>query len=188
MSDDIDLTRVIRAAGNGDSKAREDAARLVYDELRQGAQRMMHQERQVTLQPTALVNEALMRLLDDDAVKSAPDRNYFFAAASHAMRRILVDEARRRKSLKRGGNHNRQPFDDLLDRYASQNLDLLTLEEALQELENLHSRQAKVVELRWFMEFTVKEIAEMLDISVSTVEQDWRSARAYLRKRMGEAD
>ena len=186
MSDDIDLTGVIRAAGSGDSSAREEAARLVYDELREGARRMMRQERQVTLQPTALVNEALMRLLDDDAVKSVPDRKYFFAAASQAMRRILVDEARRRKSLKRGGNHDRQPFDDLLDRYISQKIDLLALEEALQDLEKLHSRQAHVVELRWFMEFTVKEIAEMLDISVSTVEQDWRSARAYLHKRMSD--
>ena len=162
MSDDIDLTGVIRAAGSGDSSAREEAARLVYDELREGARRMMRQERQVTLQPTALVNEARMRLLDDDAVNSVPDRKYFFAAASQAMRRILVDEARRRKSLKRGGNHDRQPFDDLLDRYISQKIDLLALEEALQDLEKLHSRQAHVVELRWFMEFTVKEIAEML--------------------------
>jgi RNA polymerase sigma-70 factor (ECF subfamily) len=182
-----DLTEIIRLAGEGNTEARDQAASLVYEEIKRNAAWMMRSERNVTLQPTALVNEALMRLLGGDAMAEAPNRAYFFAAAAQTMRRILVDECRRRKALKRGGQHERQPFDEVLSRYDEQNIDVLALDEAIQELERISPRQAKIVQLRWFMEMKVKEVAELLDISVSTVEQEWRLARAFLRQQLDSA-
>jgi len=183
-----ELTQVLRLAGKGDLVADERAARLVYDELKVTARSMMRWEKEGTLQPTALVNEALMRLLDRATLENLPDRGYFFASAAKSMRRILVDEARKRNSLKRGGDHVRQPFDDLLHRYEDQKIDLLALDEALAELESLNQRQAHVVHLRWFAEFNVKEIAELLGVSISTVEQDWRTAKAFLYYRLSSED
>lgn len=179
------LTQLIRKAGQGQPEARDEAVSLVYDEIKRYADGLMRMERNVTLQPTALVNEVFLRLLDSDAMAKAPDRAYFFAAAAQAMRRILVDEARRRNSKKRGGNHEQQPLDEALARYDRQNIDLLALDEAIKELDQVSPRQARIVHLRWFMEMKVKEVAELLEISISTVEEEWRTARAFLRSRLG---
>lgn len=183
-SPENELTQMIRRAGNGDAEAAEDVANRVYEELRNMAQRLMRSERQVTLQPTVLANEALLRLLDSEAMTETPDRAYFFGAAARAMRRIIVDEYRKRNAVKRGGRQQRQSLDVLLDRYERQNVDVLALDEALAELETLSPRQSRVVHLRWFMDCSVKEVADLLDISISTVEQDWRTARAFLRTRL----
>lgn len=181
-SDAFDITQMIRAAGQGDSVARDKLATRVYDDLKRTAQHMMRWEPEQTLQPTALVNEAYLRLFEHSDFSNSPNRAYFFAAAGQAMRRILVDAARQRKSIKRGGQYKRQPLDDVLDNYETQNIDLINLDAAISKLEELSPRQANVVHLRWFIDLSVKEVAELLDVSVSTVEQDWRSARAFLKQ------
>jgi RNA polymerase sigma factor (TIGR02999 family) len=180
--DSLEITRILQAAGRGDLAARDELATRVYDELKRTAERMMRWEPQQTLQPTALVNEAYLRLFEQADIADLPNRVYFFAAAAQAMRRILVDAARRRKAIKRGGQYQRQPLDDVLDDYEDQQIDLINLDEALSRLEELSPRQANVVHLRWFIELSVKQVSELLDVSVSTVEQDWRSARAFLKR------
>ena len=180
-SDPLEITQMLRAAGQGDSEAKDKLATRVYDDLKRTAQHMMRWEPQQTLQPTALVNEAYLRLFEHSDFSNSPNRAYFFAAAGQAMRRILVDAARKRKSIKRGGQYQRQPLDDVLDDYETKNIDLINLDEALLKLEELSARQAKVVHLRWFIDLSVKQISELLDISVSTVEQDWRSAKVFLK-------
>ncbi len=154
-----ELTQILHAAGKGDLAAQERFANLVYEELKRTAQQIMRWEGNQTLQPTALVNEAYLRIFDQQDVRNSPNRAYFFAAAAKAMRRILVESARRRKSQKRGGEYQRLPFDQLLVAYDSQNVDLLALDEALCELESLSPRQARVVHLRWFAALTVKEVS-----------------------------
>ncbi len=183
-SKSLEFTQILQAAGRGDPDARERLAARVYGDLRRTAERMMQWEPQQTLQPTALVNEAYLRLFEHSNFSSSPNRAYFFAAAGQAMRRILVDAARRRKSIKRGGQYQRQPLDDVLDEYETQNINLMDLDEALSKLDQLCPRQADVVHLRWFMELSVTEVSELLDVSVSTVEQDWRSARAFLKRQL----
>ncbi len=176
-----ELTTILHAAGRGDVVAQQHFADLVYEDLRRMAQQLMRREPNGTLQPTALVNEAYLKVFCDASLANAPNRSYFFAAATTAMRRILVDYARQRKSLKRGGEFKRQPLDQILDVYEEQNIDLIGLDEALVQLEKLSPRQAKIVQLRWFAEMTVAEVSELLDVSISTVEHEWRAARAFLK-------
>lgn len=162
---------------------------LVYDELRRVASNRMRQERaDHTLQPTALVNEVLVQLLDQDALGDMRNRKYFFAASVRAMRRILVDHARHRNATKRGGDIDRIPLDDVLDDLSDQNLDMLDLDEALDELATRSERQAEIVMLRFFGGLTVPEIAKQVSVSVSTVESDFRIAKAWLRSRLGSGD
>ena len=185
MEDDTgsqEITRILQAAGQGDPEAQERLAARVYEDLKKTARRLMLWEPNQTLQPTALVNEAYVRLFEQSDFAKSPNRAYFFAAAGQAMRRILVDAARRRKSIKRGGQLQRHSLDAVLDQYETQNIDLLALNEAIAQLEELSPRQANVVHLRWFMDLSVKEVSELLNVSISTVEQDWRSARAFLKR------
>jgi RNA polymerase sigma factor (TIGR02999 family) len=159
----------------------------VYDELRQIAGGLMRQEREDhTLQPTDLVNEAAIRLLEGGVLGRAPDRRYFFKAAAQAMRRILVDHARKRATDKRGGGLGHVPLDDVLAFYAQQNLDVLAVHEALEQLERLNERQGQMVELRFFGRYTNSEIADQLEVSVSTVESDLRQATAFLHGQLRE--
>lgn len=175
-----EITELLGRVGAGDDSAEERLAELTYDELRKIAQQLMRWERHNTLQPTALVNEAYLRLTRDQVPGNSPDRAYFFAAAAQAMRRILVDSARRRRSRKAGGHFERQPLDDLMASFEDRSIDLIALDEALCELQDLSDRQYQVVQMRWFIGLTVKEIAQTLDVSVSTIESDWRMARAFL--------
>jgi RNA polymerase sigma factor (TIGR02999 family) len=175
------LTALLQRAGRGERDAQETAVALIYQELRQLAEHLMRTERKVTLQPTALANEVFLRLAGTPAMQNPPDRAYFFASASKAMRRILVDEYRRRSARKRGGDMERHSLDVILERYDQQSINLVELDNALDDLEALSPRQAQVVHLRWFMELTVHEVADSLKISISTVEADWRAARAFLR-------
>ena len=117
----------------------------------------------------------------------APDRAYFFAAAAQAMRRLLVDEFRRRNALKNGGGLRRQQLDIALEEYVDQKIDLCELDEALNQLQAVSERQAKIVHLRWFMQFTVAQVAELLELSPSTIEADWRVARAFLFQRLSDS-
>ncbi|HBE69463.1 MAG TPA: RNA polymerase subunit sigma [Planctomycetaceae bacterium] len=179
------ITQALHAAGEGDLDARERVAELVYEDLKRTATYLMRNDRLGTLQPSALVNEAFLQLLDSDHINNAPCRAYFFAAAAKAMSRILVDASRKRNAAKRGGNQERVPLEHALASYQARSIDLIALDDALEELEELSQRQSQVVRLRFFLDFSVKEVAGLLDVSVSTVEQDWRFARAFLRDRVG---
>lgn len=176
-----DLSRILGPAQAGDGLARDELITLIYHELRQVAARLMRKERlNHTLAPTAVVHEAVMRLLGDQVFEKAPDRNYLFASAARAMREILIDHARQRASARRGGGWQRRPLDLVVDYFESQNLDILAVHEALDRLAVLNERQSQVITLRYFGGLTVPEVASALDVSVVTVERDWRLARAWL--------
>ena len=181
-----EFTQLLDQAAEGDALAREKLVKAAYAELHRIATRLMRSEGNHTLQPTALVHEAYDRLLRDNALENSPNRAYFYASASRTMRRVLVDAARKRKSQKAGGQFNRQPFDVLLDSYQSHGVDICDLDEALDDLEKLHDRQARVVELRFLYGMTVAEVAKELGLSVPTIESDWRSARAFLFQRLSD--
>lgn len=159
----------------------------VYDELRRiAAGAMRHERRDHTLQPTALVNEAYMRLIDQNQVKWE-GRAHFCAVASNLMRRILIDHARSRNAEKRGGKSGRIPMhDELVAVSQNDEIDVLELDRLLVELSGLNERHAKVIELRFFGGLTIDETAIALDVSDWTVKSDWRVARAWLLARMSE--
>ena len=183
-----DLTAILNEARSGDPDARERLVRAIYAELRRTAGGLMRRERPGhTLQPSALVHEALLRLLDGDALADVPHRRYLFAAAAQAMRQVLVDHARRRHARKRDGNRVRVPLDEALAHLEEQGLDVIALHEALERLAQDHPRPAQVVDLRFFGGLSVPEVAEALDVSTGTVEGDWRVARAWLRGQLGDA-
>ena len=138
-----------------------------------------------TLQPSALVNEAMVRLLEGSALNRSADRGYFFAAAAQAMRQVLVDHARRRRAAKRDGGRRRVPLDQVLQYFDDRRLDVLALHEALDRLMTLDERQGLVVSLRFFAGLSAPEVADVLDVSVGTIEGDWRIARAWLRGQLG---
>ncbi len=176
-----DLTRLLGRAKGGDEQARGDLIALVYDELRQVAGRLMNRERTShTLPPTALVHEAVIRLLGDAVFDRSPDRAYLFASAARAMREVLIDHARRRTADRRGGKWRRLPLDHVVDYFEEQGLDVIAIHESLDRLSELNPRQAQVMTLRYFGGMTVPEVASALDVSVVTVERDWRLARAWL--------
>jgi RNA polymerase sigma factor (TIGR02999 family) len=191
MADDRQrhVTTLLEAIRAGSPGAADQLVALVYDELRRLGGGLLRRERPGhTLQPTALVHEAVLRLFRPGALAGAQGRGQFLAAAARAMRRVLVDHARQRAADKRGGGRERLPLDEVLDYFAEQRLDLLAVHDALDRLAELHDRQAQVVELRFFGGFTVEEIAEQLGVSVSTVESDFRKATAFLRGRLSEGD
>ena len=182
-----EVTTLLAEIRAGSPGARDQLVALVYDELRRLGGDLLRRERPGhTLQPTALVHEAVLRLFRPDALSAAQGRAQFLAAAARAMRQVLVDHARRRAADKRGGDRERLPLDDVLDHFAEQRLDLLALHDALDVLAGLHQRQGQVVELRFFGGYTVEEIAEQLGVSVSTVESDFRKATAFLRGQLSE--
>jgi RNA polymerase sigma factor (TIGR02999 family) len=183
-----DLTAVLGEIRAGVPGAQDRLIRAIYGELRRTAGGLMRRDRPGhTLQPSALVHEALLRLLDGDALTDVPNRRYLFAAAAQAMRQVLVDHARRRNTQKRGGNRVRFPLDQVLAGFDDQGLDVIALQEALDRLAQDHPRQAQVVDLRFFGGLTVREVAETLAVSEGTVENDWRFARAWLRRQLGGA-
>ena len=181
-----DLTAILDEARAGVPHARDRLVRAIYGELRRMARGLMRRERPGhTLQASALVHEALIRLFDDDALAKAPDRHYLFAAAAQAMRQVLVDHARRRHAAKRGEGHRRVPLDEVLAPFEERHLDVLALHEAIDRLTERHPRQGLVVVLRFFAGLSIAEVAEALDVSTGTVEGDWRIARAWLRGQLG---
>jgi RNA polymerase sigma factor (TIGR02999 family) len=141
-----------------------------------------------TLPPTAVVHEAVIRLLGTAALEKAPDRNYLFAAASRAMREVLIEHARNRQAQRRGGKWQRVPLDSVVDYFEAQGLDVVAIHEALDRLAALNERQSRVMTLRYFGGLTMPEIAEALDVSLVTVERDWRLARAWLRGQLRDGD
>jgi RNA polymerase sigma factor (TIGR02999 family) len=176
-----EVTALLRRAHSGDAAAREQLAALVYDELRRIARRYMQQERAGhTLQATGLVHEAYLKLIDDRHHTWA-NRAHFIGTAAHAMRRILVDHARRFGALKRGRGQAVATLNEAIEiASADQAEELLALDEALERLEVLDQRQSQIVEMRYFGGLTIAETAEVLGVSVETVKKEWASARAWL--------
>jgi RNA polymerase sigma factor (TIGR02999 family) len=183
-----DLTAILGEVRAGRADAQERLVRVIYAELRRIAGGLMRRERPGhTLQPSALVHEALLRLLDGDTLADVPNRRHLFAAAAQAMRQVLVDHARRRHAAKRLGGRIRRPLDDALVAYEAQGLDVLALHDALDHLARSNPRQAQVVTLRFFGGLSVPEVAAALEVSDTTVEGDWRFARAWLHDQLGGA-
>ena len=169
----------------GDSDAFEEVMQYVYNDLRRRANAYLRNERPGhTLQPTGLVHEAFIKLVDKQEI-DWQDRNHFYAVAAQAMRRVLVDHARGRSRDKRGGKNEDLPLDDASPLPAvSPKIDLLALDEALAHLASFDERQAQVVELKYFGGMTLDETAEILGISPVTVKRDWQIARAWLRSQL----
>jgi RNA polymerase sigma factor (TIGR02999 family) len=183
-----DPTRLLTRAASGDDKAVSQLMPLVYDELRRLAASYIRRERPgQTLQATALVHEAYVRLINEKA-HSWQNRTHFLAIAALSMRQILVQRARARRAAKRGGDPARITLDEQLlpaaKPDASDEVDLVALDEALTRLATLNARHAKVVELRYFGGLGVEETAAALDISSATVKRDWTLARAWLRREL----
>jgi len=177
-----DVTRILAAIDQGDSRAAEQLLPLVYGELRRlAASKMAHEAPGQTLQATALVHEAYLRLLDGEKDQQWNSRGHFFAAAAEAMRRILVERARHKRSLKAGGGRRRQELPDIEMADAGPHLDLLALHEALTKLEQQDPRRAELVKLRFFAGLTIAEAARVLGVSASTADNDWAYARSWLR-------
>ena len=188
-----EITRLLKAWGQGDSAALDRLTPLVYEHLLHMARRYMRNERiGHTLQATALVNEAYLRLVDARDLDWR-DRTHFFAVCARVMRRILVDAARSRAAIKRGGHADRLEhstaidFDQLPTAGAEMSAQICALDEALIALERIDPRRAQVIELRFFGGLTVEETAQVLQVSAQTVMRDWRLARAWLARELSRS-
>ena len=178
------VTELLLAWGDGDLSALDQLIPLVHAELRQIAARCMARERLGhTLQPTALVNEVYLRLVDVERIRWQ-NRAHFLAVAARLMRRILVDFARSRRYQKRGGGGQRVAFDEALVVDVGRGHDLLALDDALDELARVDDRQSQIVVMRFFAGLTVEEIAGVLEISPATVMRDWKLAKAWLLREL----
>ncbi len=183
-----EITQLLVAWGNGDESALQDLTPLVYEELHRLAHRYMGRERAGhTLQTSALVNEAYVRLIDWKNVRWQ-SRAHFFGVSAQLMRRILVDFARARGYQKRGGGERAVTLDDAAVVTHSKGADMVALDEALVSLAELDERQSKVVELRFFGGLSVEETAEVLKVSPGTVRRDWRLARAWLHRELSKSE
>lgn len=181
---DDEVTALLTDWSDGDTDALERLIPLVIDELRRLAGGLFRRESEAhTLQPTALVNEVYMRLADQRRV-SWDNRSQFFAFAALLMRRVLVDHAKARKAAKRGGGAAKIPLSEELAMGDVVDLDILALDQALEGLARIDRRQARVVEMRFFAGLSHEEIAELLDVSLSTVKRDWRTAKLWLYREM----
>ena len=182
-----EVTRVLAAVGQGDPQAAEQVLPLVYAELRQlAAQRLAREAPGQTLQPTALVHEAYLRLVDVKDPQRWEGRGHFFAAAAEAMRRILVERARRKGARKRGGGATRVDLAGAAPAGADHSFDLLDLDEALGELERHDAQAAGLVKLRYFAGLSHQEAAEALGVGRRAADRLWKLARAWLYQRLGE--
>jgi RNA polymerase sigma-70 factor (ECF subfamily) len=182
--EDPDLSGLLQAWGQGDVDARDRLVPLVYKELRRRAAAYVRRERAgYTLEPTALVHEAFLRLVKQNH-PAWKNRSQFFGVASQMMRRILVDRARTRKGTRRSGQWVRVPVDEAHASRAALDVDLLDLDDALTELASFDSRMSQVAELRFFGGLTLEESGGVLGISLATVERDWQTARAWLYARL----
>ena len=181
-----DVTQILSQIESGDLKAAEQLLPLVYDELRKLAAAKLAQEKPgQTLQSTALVHEAYLRLVSGGEYElSWENRGHFFAAAAEAMRRILVDQARRKNTQKAGGGHHRVEFSLVDVELRDRQLDMLALNETLARLEAMDPRAAQLVKLRFFVGMTIEQTAETLGISVATAKTDWLYAKTWLRAEM----
>ncbi len=182
-----DITRLLRTAGSGDRRDLDALMAAIYDDMRRLAVSHLRGERDDhTLQPTALVHEAYLKLVDQRNT-DWNDRLHFFSVASRVIRRILIDHARERLADKRGGGASRLRVDNHEVAAPARGVDLLALDEALAELADLDEQQAKIVELRFFGGCSIEEVAELLKIGRRTVDRDWQAARTWLYCRLSGA-
>jgi RNA polymerase sigma-70 factor, ECF subfamily len=190
-SDSQDISMLLKAWGDGDPAALDRLTPLVYGELRRMARRHMRKERESTMQTTALVHEAYLRLVDAKGL-ACQDRTHFFALCAQIMRRILVDAARARVSAKRGGDalpldHSEAVnLEEIAGNASQKSAEVLALDQALDDLARVDARKARVIELRFFGGLSVEETAEVLDISPQSVMRDWKLARAWLVRELGQ--
>ena len=184
-----EVTRILSAVEQGDPQASDQLLPLVYNELRKLAAARLAQEKPgQTLQATALVHEAYLRLVDVKKAQHWNSRGHFFGAAAEAMRRILVDKARRKRSQRRGGNSRRIELTAVEPSLPVNQLDILALDEALNELAARDPRAAELVKLRYFAGLTVPEAATALSVSVATAENDWAYAKSWLKIQLSTKD
>ena len=184
-----EVTEILQAIQRGETAAADQLLPLVYEELRKIARsKMAHEATQQTLQPTALVHEAYVRLVDSTNPQVWNSKGHFFGAAANAMRRILVENARRKKTLRRGGDRRRSQFD--LENLALEDQDefLLALDENLSSLEQEYPDVSKVVQLRYFAGLSIEKTAETMELSVRTVNRHWAFAKAWLYARLSETE
>ena len=178
------VTELLVSWGEGDKAALDELMPVVYDELRRLAQNYLSRERQGhTLQTTALVHEAYLRLIDQRSV-NWQNRAQFFGIAAQMMRRILINHANDRNANKRQGYATRVSLDDVLGVFEKRELDLMALDEALNGLAALDSQQAQIVELRFFGGLTIEEVSDVLGISPATTKREWDSAKLWLRRQL----
>jgi RNA polymerase sigma factor (TIGR02999 family) len=183
-----DVTRILSAIEQGDSHAAEQLLPLVYEELRKlAAQKLAQEKPGQTLEATALVHEAYVRLVDGATVQRWDSRGHFFAAAAEAMRRILVEQARHKKSTRAGGQCRRVEFQEARLATAGRSVDLIALDEALSKLASQDKRKAELVKLRFFAGLTIREAAAALGVAESTADADWAYAKSWLRVELAGA-
>jgi RNA polymerase sigma-70 factor, ECF subfamily len=179
-----EITKLLQEWNDGNQAALEELMPLVYDELHQLAHQYMRRERTGhLLQTSALINEAYVRLVDQPQIRFQ-NRAHFFGIAARLMRRILVDDARKRNFAKRGANTIQVPFDEAVNVGEAQAANIVALDDALKSLEAIDRRQSEIVELRFFGGLTIEETADVLKVSPGTVMKDWTFARAWLREQM----
>ena len=179
-----DVTQLLQQYRNGNRDALDALFPLVYDELKRiAASRLRNERRDHTLQPTALVHEAYMRLIDQHS-SDWQNRAHFFGLAAEMMRRILVNHAIKRNADKRFGNQTRLALDDAISFANESNINIISLDEALNKLVIFDEMQARIVELRFFTGLSIEETAEVLNVSDSTVKREWRIAKAWLHQQI----
>ena len=186
LPDPSQATQLLQRMSGGDEQAANELLPILYEELRNVAERFMSRERNDhTLQPTALVHEAYLKLVDEPHQPEWENRAHFVRFAARAMRNVLVDHARAKKTAKRGEGLRKVPLDEVLAAFEERSLDVLALDEALEVLFAMDEQLARVVELRYFAGLTIAETAQVLGVSTPTVERAWRVARLWLLKRVG---
>lgn len=186
-SESTRVTRLLSAAGDGDRDAAAELLPLVYDELRKLARRRLAKlPPGHTLQATALVHEAYLRVVGQDD-PGWDGRAHFFAAAAQAMRNIMVERARRRGRVKHGGGRRQVEFDEKALELNTVGVDILAMDEVLRKLEALDKRKSEIVTLRYFAGMTIEEIASLYAVSARTIEREWRFTRAWLQNELGES-
>jgi len=183
-----EITGLLLDWGNGNKAALDRIVPLVYRELRRLAHRQMRRERTGdTLQTTGLINEAYLRLVDYERVRPR-DRAHFFSIAAQAMRRILIERARSRRSAKRGSGGQKISLDRAMNVADERAADLIMLDDALENLSEIDPRKERIVELKYFGGLTNEEVAEVLEISTPTVERDWRTAKLWLHREISRTE
>jgi len=182
------VTQMLRDWSNGDREVLDKLIPIVYEELRRQAARYLRRERPGhTLQTTALIHEAYLRLIDQKDVRWQ-NRAHFYAISAQVMRHILVDHARSRQAAKRGGSDIKLPLEEAMIASEGREVDLVALDEALERLAAIDPQQSRVVELRFFSGLNVEETAEVLGVSTRTVKRDWNVAKAWLRREIRKSD
>jgi RNA polymerase sigma factor (TIGR02999 family) len=188
IPDGTQVTRLLRRVEAGDAEASCALVAALYEELHAIAERAMaRQPDAITLQPTALVHEAWIKLFRGESAGAWHDRRHFVNAAAQAMRQVLIDQARRRQAAKRGHGRRPAPLELCVELMEEAGADLLALDEALEELAALDPELARLVELRFFAGLTIPQVAEVLGGSASKVDRSWRAARAWLRGRLSRS-